>query len=614
MKNTLISLARIVPVVLAAVLLFSGVGGRWFPAQTPIDTDLTPKQPTEVVYDTARRDKKPQNTTATRATTLPQPVYTAAPVQQTTVTPTPVADVVQEYAENGYVVSDNGVTRHPIREYTALLTPNDPNSGQWWESSMNLSAAWDLGTGSTSTTLAIIDTGVALEHEEFSGRWHENSGESGTTASENASQLNCTDQSVSLNQSCNRIDDNFDGVVDNESGTTSMENPSTLNCTDQSIALDKSCNMVDDDGNGLVDDYRGWDFINYDRSVQAGEINPNGVAVEHGTAVTGAAAATGNNGVGIAGVNWGTKILPIQALADDGYGTSISIARAVRYAIEQNADVISMSLGGTFPDSFLRGAITDALSAGIIVVAASGNSGCNCVSYPANYPEVVAVGALAPDNEPASFSSYGANLDILAPGVGIYSTGWSASNPTSDYASFISGTSIATPMVSGAFATLLAHQPALSQTELLATLSESANRLSLASTEYRTDKIGFGTTDLRAAALRATTPLSSTQITALTPASHGSSLSSTPLQGDADITVYHCDNNELGTTPLYRMSLGDSVFYTASLNEFSQAQLAGYSSQLFTYLCTLLPDDHGSVDAIKTHDIYLEFENEQRKS
>ena len=94
------------------------------------------------------------------------------------------------------------------------------------------------------------------------------------------------------------------------------------NCTDQSVALDKSCNRVDDDGNGLVDDWRGWDFVNFDGFVEAGETNPNGSETLHGTMTSGVAAATGNNGVGIAGVDWGATILPIQVFDDDGYANA----------------------------------------------------------------------------------------------------------------------------------------------------------------------------------------------------------------------------------------------------------------------------------------------------
>src|SRR5690606_25156978 len=110
------------------------------------------------------------------------------------------------------------------------------------------------------------------------------------------------------------------------------------------------------------------------------------------------------------------------------------------------ADVISLSLGSELSDEYLQEAILDAISVGSIVVAASGNDGCDCVSYPANYEEVVAVGASNSSNNPYSFSNYGSNLDVLAPGAGFYTARWTAGNQTSGYASDIAGTSLATPV------------------------------------------------------------------------------------------------------------------------------------------------------------------------
>ncbi len=200
----------------------------------------------------------------------------------------------------------------------------------------------------------MIDAGFALKHQEFANRWYTNSGESGPTNVENPSKLNCTDRGLPVSQSCNLIDDNHDGIVDNETGSTSLQNPSQLNCTDQGLPIDKSCNLVDDDNNGFIDDVRGWDFANNDRSVQAGQTSPNGSGTHHGTYTTGVAAATGNNGVGIAGVDWGTTILPIQALDDSGSGSTISVANAIDYAVARHANVISMSLGSSADDPLVH--------------------------------------------------------------------------------------------------------------------------------------------------------------------------------------------------------------------------------------------------------------------
>ncbi|HEX5798024.1 MAG TPA: S8 family serine peptidase, partial [Candidatus Saccharimonadales bacterium] len=234
------------------------------------------------------------------------------------------------------IITKDGKT-YPLRVYKPLDLPNDTYANQWWVEPTGMEAAWETPAGSEDLTIAIIDTGFGLAHQEFAGRWATNSGESGAAVSEAASKLNCSDRSLPLNRSCNNIDDNFDGIIDNESGFTTVENPSWLNCSDQSVALDKSCNRIDDDGNGLVDDWRGWDFSNYDHNVQAGETNPDGEGTTHGTMTAGVLGATGDNNVGIAGVNWHAKILPIQALDDDEYGDSLTVGESIYYAVDQGA-------------------------------------------------------------------------------------------------------------------------------------------------------------------------------------------------------------------------------------------------------------------------------------
>jgi hypothetical protein len=520
--------------------------------------------------------------------------------------PLPVSAITSSFVRE-YVLGDmiygDGFSGEPLRTYRTQLAPNDPGSGQWWEAALQLPQAWDISTGYDSTLLAIIDTGFALEHEEFQGRWHTNVAEQGTTTQQQPSKLNCSDRGLSLNQACNLIDENFDGIVDNETGPTSVENPSQLNCTDQSLALDKSCNLIDDDSNGLTDDWRGWDFINYDRSVQSGDVNPLGSDTRHASYVTGVAAANGDNGKGIAGVNWQTKILPLQAIDDNGYGNSLSVARAIRYAVNQGADVISMSLGGSSPDAFLRQTIREAISAGVIVVAASGNDGCNCMLFPANYPEVVAVGALSSNNLPASFSSYGSNLDILAPGTGMYVPSWSATNGTSLYAGGIAGTSLATPLVSAGLATLKGLHPNATPTELLAMMSEVTNRLMLDNANH-SPSLGFGAANLNAAYTRATTPMINAQINLFAHIHHGAHLSPASPKETKNIGVYQC---AIGTTAVYRLVNGSSVFYSVSLSEIARAQSSGYSATFVTYMCVL--QAHDNIEIIRRINFFSEFEN-----
>lgn len=470
----------------------------------------------------------------------------------------------------------------PIRRYHTLAV-NDPNGSQWWTKSTGLETAWALGAGSHQTTVAVIDTGFALKHEEFAGRWMMNSGEQGPTTTEAPSQLNCTDRGLPLDKSCNLIDDNHDGIVDNESGPTTIENPSRRNCTDQGLPLDKSCNLIDDDGNGYIDDVTGWDFADFDNNVQAGEADPNGTNTTHGTEVTGVLAATGNNGKGIAGVDWTTKVLPIQAIDDDGYGDTLTVSKAIRYAADMHADVISLSLGTSSDDPYLRQTIQYALDKGSIVVAAAGNNGCNCMVYPAAYPEVVAVGAESPTGTPSSFSSYGSSLDILAPGENITSTTWSSANPTSAYVSGIAGTSFATPYVSGLLALARSYQPNATWGELVSSLLAEADHSTLTPGAPVSTTLGSG----YARADRLLSRVSTAETPAIRylygPLAVNGTLGTT--------RAYQCSNGDFPTTPVYQLTQGQTTRYTLDTLEQLRASANGWTVKQLWYSCVGLPGD-----------------------
>lgn len=489
--------------------------------------------------------------------------------------------IIQNSTGGTAVVSDGGQT-YPIRRYKTLAV-NDPYGNQWWTTQTGLDTAWIKGAGPRQTTVAVIDTGFALKHEEFSGRWAVNSGEQGPATSEAPSQLNCTARGLPLDKSCNLIDDNHDGIVDNESGPTTKENPSRLNCTDRGLPLDKSCNLIDDDGNGYVDDVTGWDFANYDNNVQAGEINPSGTSTTHATEVTGVLAATGNNGKGIAGVNWSTKILPLQAIDDDGYGDTLTVSGAIRYAADRSVDVISLSLGTSAEDPYLRQAVQYALSKGSIVVAASGNDGCNCMSYPASYPEVLAVGSDNANGTPSSFSSYGNSLDILAPGENITSATWSSSNPTSAYVSGINGTSFATPYVSGLLSLARSYQPNATWAELVSSLTSQANHAGLTAAAPFSVNLGYGYAQADALINRVSA--------AKTPAmryNFGPLTASGPMGSER---AYQCEAGDFPTTPMYELSQGSSLRYSVDILEQLRAAGSGWTVKQVWYGCLGLPTD-----------------------
>jgi subtilisin family serine protease len=237
-------------------------------------------------------------------------------------------------------------------------TPNDPDWGaQYGPVVIQSQQAWDLTTGVSSVTIAIIDTGVDLDHPDLK----------------------------------NKI------VV-------------------------------------------GYDFVNNDNNPQDDE--------GHGTHCAGIAAAESNNGIGIAGISWESRIMPIKVLNSVGEGWNIDIIEGIIWAVDQGADIINMSLGGSYNSSIMEDAINYAVLNGVTVIAASGDNGNETTMFPAAFEEVIAVGATDSDSNLAAFSNYGDYVDLTAPGVSIYST------ILNDSYTSLSGTSMAAPHVAGAAALL----------------------------------------------------------------------------------------------------------------------------------------------------------------
>lgn len=276
--------------------------------------------------------------------------------------------------------------------YSASLVPNDPSySLQYASSFLSLPEAWDITTGSSDLVAVVIDTGVQYNHPDLAANMWINPGE---------------------------------------------------------IAA----NGLDDDANGYIDDVYGINTI-----TGSGDPNDdNG----HGSHCAGILGARGNNSTGIAGVAWQTKIVAAKFLDSSGSGylsdaiEAINYSRALKLA-GHKVVVSNNSWGGGGYNASLYSAIDQANAAGILFVAAAGNSASNndtSPSYPASYdlPGIVAVASTTSAGTLSSFSNYGAtSVDIAAPGSGIYSC-----VPTNSYASY-SGTSMAAPQVSGI--TLLAQ-------------------------------------------------------------------------------------------------------------------------------------------------------------
>ncbi len=215
----------------------------------------------------------------------------------------------------------------------------------------------------------------------------------------------------------------------------------------------------------LDDNYRGgYDFVDND----ADPLDGNG----HGTHCAGIVAAE-DNGIGVIGTAPHASLYAVRVLDDQGSGYTSDIIAGIDWAINNGMDVISMSLGGGSYDASFDDAVTRAYNAGIVVVAASGNDGTGTISYPAAYTNAIAVGAIDSNHNLASFSNYGPEQEVVAPGVDIYSTMPTYSvtltswwyGYSNDYDT-MSGTSMATPMVAGVVALILSANPNLTPPEV----------------------------------------------------------------------------------------------------------------------------------------------------
>ncbi len=305
-----------------------------------------------------------------------------------------------EYAEPDLVVHACGI-------------PNDPSFGNLWglhntgqtvngdpgtpDADIDAPEAWDTYTGDASLPIAIIDTGIQLNHPDLQANIWTNPGE---------------------------------------------------------IAG----NGLDDDGNGYVDDINGWDFYYGDNNPSDG----NG----HGTHTAGTVGAVGNNGVGVAGVNWRCKLVALKFLSDGGSGSTSGAIAAVQYCTRMNIRISNNSWGGGGYSQSLYDAIASSRSIGHVFVAAAGNNGSNNDStpfYPASYnlDNIIAVAATDNDDRRASFSNYGrTSVDLGAPGVNIFST------YTGSSYRYLDGTSMAAPHVAGVAGLLYGRNPGWTYTQV----------------------------------------------------------------------------------------------------------------------------------------------------
>jgi subtilisin family serine protease len=303
------------------------------------------------------------------------------------------------------------------------IAPNDPLYTQQFHYVTNTPQAWNMTTGSQTVLVGIVDSGVLADHADLTANIYINP---------------------------NEIPD--DGI--------------------------------DNDGNGYIDDWRGWDFADAPELINSaiGDYvdRDNDPTDEnfHGTHVAGIVGAVGNNGIGIAGVAWNVKILPIRAgfrtTGGEGYLQDDDAAAAVIYAADMGCNVVNMSWGDANYSPIIGDACQYAYDMGVTLVASAGNNPGPYLSYPAKLSTVISVGAVNKTRNLAGFSSWGVDMDLVAPGEAVLST----YKLESDQLYFEqSGTSMSSPFVVGAVALLLSLHPGLTPEEVRTRLCNSTTDL-----------------------------------------------------------------------------------------------------------------------------------------
>ncbi|NTW99112.1 MAG: S8 family serine peptidase, partial [Geobacteraceae bacterium] len=316
-----------------------------------------------------------------------------------------------------------------------FYTPNDPTySSSWWLQTIQAAQAWDVAKGDTAMIIGIIDTGVQWNHPDLAAN----------------------------------IKHNWAEIPGNG---------------------------IDDDQNGYIDDVVGWDFgstSNYPTNDGLGDNDPDERTSIHGTHCAGIAAAATNNDAGVASIGFNSKILPVKATIDRDMNNGIYYGyEGILYAAERGAKIISCSWGGegySQSEQDIINYVTEVK--GSLIVAAAGNNNGRDIDkipvYPAAYDNVLAVGAVDQYDVKAGFSNFGATAcDIMAPGVAILST-WRL-----DLYAYLSGTSMACPMVAGSAALVAAKFPSYTPEQIAEQLRTTADNIDAQNPGYA-GKLGKG--------------------------------------------------------------------------------------------------------------------------
>jgi subtilisin family serine protease len=354
--------------------------------------------------------------------------------------------------------------------------PNDPSFSSQWDmsntgqgggtrgASINAPAAWSVTTGSRRTVVAVMDSGIDYNHPDLYLNIWINQAE------------------IPLSRRANLIDVDGDGLITfRDLNDPRNQGPGKITDVNQDGYIDAGdilAPMVRD-AQGRDTGAGGWaypgntqdgdtahpnDFVGWNSNANTN--NPfDGYG--HGTHVAGTIGAVGNNGQGVAGIDWNIQLMPVKFLNDSGFGSIAQFVAGLNYAVAHGAKISSNSWDGAPYSQILYDAIANARAHGQIFVAAAGNGGSNIdtsPSYPASFglDNIVAVAATDQNDKLAGFSNYGPHtVALAAPGVNIFST-----NPGKSYG-VRSGTSMAVPHVTGVLALVWGLRPEWSYLQVI---------------------------------------------------------------------------------------------------------------------------------------------------
>jgi len=348
--------------------------------------------------------------------------------------------------------------------------------------------------------------------------------------------------------------------------------------------------IVDTGINGLHCEFAGkmvpgYDFF-LDTPLTGYENSDN---MGHGTHVSGIAAATGNNGIGIAGVAWNCRLMPVRV--GDWEETDINVIKGIIFAVDNGADVINMSLSRFGYSQLYTDAVNYAIEHGVTVVSSMGNNGQSLVRYPAANQGVIAVGAIDAKDEAAHFSTRGSHISVAAPGVDIYSTSKKGEYITE------SGTSMSAPFVAGVCALILSVHPGITPEEVKSQLELTATDIGEPGFDEAT---GWGKPDIEKA------------LGPLLPDKYGGvKVDTTPDRPGVSVVLYDVAGNmaattradEYGNASFYCLDTGtyiaraydyvtegikDSLFFNVTAGNITYADISGFGPPP---LSTLLEED-----------------------